>query len=180
MVVTDVLGSYHPLNEVFSTDSRKGCRSLLIVDDHAILRECLRRRLELESDFRVDGEAADGREAVILASELRPDVVIMDICLPRLNGLEATRQIMRLLPTTRVLILSAHGDSAYVARAAEAGAVSYLLKTESMNTLCEAIRGTKASAWTGSRDTQEGKRGLKRLADGFATAVAKQSYFRVL
>lgn len=145
------------MNETFSSVSVGGALSLLLVDDHTIFRECLRRRLELEPDFKVVGEAADGSEAVMLASKLRPGVVIMDISLPRLNGLEATRQIMRILPTTRVLILSAHGDDAYVARAAEVGAASYLLKSESLEALCEIIREAKPSARTRSWDSQEAK-----------------------
>lgn len=132
----------------------KECLSLLLVDDHVILRETLRCRLELETDLKVVGEADDGRQAVMLAAKLRPEVVIMDIGMPGLNGLEATRQIMRLVPTTRVLILSAHGDDAYRARAMEAGAAAYLLKTGSLEGLCVAIRKLKPNGWAGRPGVQ--------------------------
>ena len=86
------------------------------------------------------GEAQDGRQAVALAKKLRPDVVLMDIAMPLLNGLEATRQILKALPATKVLMLSAHSDDAYVKNATESGAVGFLLKQTSAHDVCRAIR----------------------------------------
>jgi DNA-binding NarL/FixJ family response regulator len=99
--------------------------------------------LELENDFEVVGEAEEGRQAVSLAKKLRPDVVLMDIAMPLLNGLEATRQVLKAVPTAKVLMLSAHNDDAYVKNAAESGAVGFLLKQTSANDVCRAIRAVE-------------------------------------
>jgi DNA-binding NarL/FixJ family response regulator len=96
--------------------------------------------LELEDDFTVIGEAADGRQAVALTRKLHPDVVLMDIAMPRLNGLEATRQILKEWPEAKVLVLSAHSDDAYVATAIASGALGFLLKQSSSNEVYRAIR----------------------------------------
>ena len=96
--------------------------------------------LELEADLEVVGEAQDGRQAVALAKKLRPEVVLMDIAMPQLNGLEATRQLLKALPATRVIMLSAHGDEAYVNNATVSGAVGFLLKQTSAHEVCQAIR----------------------------------------
>jgi DNA-binding NarL/FixJ family response regulator len=96
--------------------------------------------LELEADLEVVGEAPDGRRAVALAKKLHPAVVLMDIAMPLLNGLEATRQILKAIPAIRVLMLSAHNDDAYVANAIAAGAAGYLLKQTSAHEVCRAIR----------------------------------------
>ena len=114
--------------------------AVLLAEDHTIVREGLRKMLELEADLEVVGEAADGRQAVALAKKLRPAVVLMDIAMPRLNGLEATRQILKTVPGTKVLILSAHNDDAYVNHATESGAVGFLLKQTSAHDVCRAIR----------------------------------------
>src|SRR5471030_2210032 len=105
-----------------------------------MVREGFRKMLDLEDDFEVVGEAKDGRQAVALAKKLRPAVVLMDIAMPRLNGLEATRQILKAVPTTKVIILSAHSDDAYVKNATETGAVGFLLKQTSAHEVCRAIR----------------------------------------
>ena len=114
--------------------------TVLLAEDHTIVREGLRRMLELETDIRVVGEAPDGRQAVAQAKKLRPAVVLMDIAMPLLNGLEATRQVLKALPATKVLILSAHSDDAYVKKATESGAVGFLLKQTSTQDVCRAIR----------------------------------------
>ena len=116
------------------------CITVLLAEDHMIVREGLRKILEAESDIKVVGEAATGREAVEMAKKLRPAVVVMDIAMPQLNGLEATRQIRQVAPVARVLILSAHGDDAYVERATAMGAAGYLIKQTSARFLSEAIR----------------------------------------
>ncbi len=114
--------------------------TILIAEDHTIVREGFRKLLELEADLKVAGEASDGRQAVNLARKLRPDVVLMDIAMPQLNGLEATRQLLKAVPAARVIILSAHGDDAYVQEATVAGAVGFLLKQSSAHEVCRAIR----------------------------------------
>ncbi|MBC8127327.1 MAG: response regulator transcription factor [Gloeobacteraceae cyanobacterium ES-bin-144] len=114
--------------------------TILLAEDHTIVREGFRKMLELEDDFEIVGEAQDGRQTVALVKKLRPAVVLMDIAMPQLNGLEATRQIMKELPASRVLMLSAHSDDAYVKNATEAGAVGFLLKQTSSSEVCRAIR----------------------------------------
>ncbi len=114
--------------------------SVLLVDDHKIVREGTRQLLERYTDMHVAGEAADGLEAVNLAAEMQPDVIVMDVRLPRLNGIEATRTITSRFPNIKVLILSAYEDDSYVFPLLEAGASGYLLKTSSGAELAEAIR----------------------------------------
>jgi len=114
--------------------------TVLLVEDHMVVREGFRKMLELESDFEIVGEAQDGRKAVALVNKLRPAVVLMDIAMPLLNGLEAVQQIVNEFPATRIIMLSAHSDDAYVSKAAEAGAVGFLLKQTSAHEVCRAIR----------------------------------------
>jgi len=114
--------------------------TVLLAEDHTIVREGFRRMLELEDDMEVVGEAQDGRQAVALVTKLRPEVVLMDIAMPLLNGLEATRQALKSVPATKVLMLSAHNDDAYVQNATESGAVGFLLKQTSAHDVCRAIR----------------------------------------
>lgn len=116
--------------------------TVLLADDHAVVREGLRALLEAEDDIEVVGEAETGRRAVQLTRELLPAVVVMDIAMPLLNGLEATRQILKALPATKVLILSAHGDDSYVEKVIELGAAGYLIKQTSALVLAKAIRET--------------------------------------
>jgi DNA-binding NarL/FixJ family response regulator len=114
--------------------------SVLLVEDHKILREGTRQLLEQYLDIKVIGEASDGLEAVNISSGLQPDVIVMDVRLPRLNGIEATRIITSRFPKIKVLILSAYADDNYVFPLLEAGASGYLLKTSSGAELAEAIR----------------------------------------
>ena len=113
---------------------------ILLAEDHAVMRTGLRLVLERQPDFRVVGEASDGREAVGLAQQHKPDVVVMDIGMPNLNGIEAARQVTASLPQTCVVILSMHSDEAYVLRALKAGARGYLLKESAESDLIAAIR----------------------------------------
>jgi len=117
--------------------------TILLVEDHMVVREGLRKLLELEDDLEVIGEAREGRQGVMLAKKLRPDVVLMDIAMPRLNGLEACRQLLNALPATKVVILSAYNDEAYVTHSTGSGAVGFLLKQTSAQNVCLAIREVK-------------------------------------
>jgi DNA-binding NarL/FixJ family response regulator len=114
--------------------------TVLLAEDHQIVREGLRSLLEHERDIEVVGEAETGRKAVQLTRKLRPSVVVMDIAMPLLNGLEATRQIRKDFPETKVLILSAHSDDAYVEQVAALGAAGFLVKQTSSHELGTAIR----------------------------------------
>src|ERR1017187_655785 len=114
--------------------------TVLLAEDHMIVREGFRKMLELENDIEVVGEAEDGRQAVAMVKKLRPAVVVMDIAMPLLNGLQATRQILKAFPGTRILILSAHSDDAYINDATGSGAMGFLLKQASAHVLSEGIR----------------------------------------
>jgi DNA-binding NarL/FixJ family response regulator len=118
--------------------------TVLLAEDHMIVREGFRKMLELEGDFTIVGEAQDGRKAVALAKKFHPNIVLMDIAMPRLNGLEATRQLHHELPAIKVIVLSAHSDDAYVKNATDSGAVGFLLKQTSAHDVCHAIREVHA------------------------------------
>jgi len=117
---------------------------ILLADDHTMLRDGLRTLLEKQSDLRVVGVAADGREAVAAAAQLQPDVVVMDISMPDMNGVEAARRICQARPETRVVMLSMHSNAEHVYRALEAGATGYLLKDSAGAELVAAIRAVHA------------------------------------
>lgn len=112
---------------------------ILLADDHGIVRKGLRFLLEMQSGMEVVGEASDGREAVKLAGELDPHVVIMDVAMPRLNGIDAAAQIVKSNPKTGVIMLSMHSDEAYLVRALSAGAKGYLLKDSAEVDLVRAV-----------------------------------------
>ena len=114
--------------------------TVLLADDNGGVRREYRKILELEADLEVVGEAKDGHEAVALAKKLRPALVLMDVTMPLLNGLQATCQILKAVPATKVLMLSAHNDEAYIVEAVNSGAMGYLIKQSSANTVCAAIR----------------------------------------
>jgi len=113
---------------------------ILLADDHTVMRNGLRLLLERQPHLQVIGEASDGRQAVALSESSNPDVVIMDIGMPNLNGIEATRQIVNRSPRTAVAILSMHSDESYVIRALKAGARAYLLKDSAEADLLAAVR----------------------------------------
>ncbi|HUO30063.1 MAG TPA: response regulator transcription factor [Bryobacteraceae bacterium] len=115
------------------------CVRIVLADDHTVMRNGLRLLLERQPNLQVVGEAADGRQAVALSESARPDVVIMDIAMPNLNGIEATRQIVNQNPHTAIAILSMHSDESYVIRALKAGARAYLLKDSAEADLLAAV-----------------------------------------
>jgi len=113
---------------------------ILLADDHGVVRQGFKMILSAQSDMEVVGEAANGREAIALADELKPDVVVMDVAMPELNGIEATRRIAQADSHARVLALSMHKDSVYVREVLRAGARGYLLKDSGPNDLVSAVR----------------------------------------
>jgi two-component system response regulator DegU len=113
---------------------------VLLADDHRMLREGLRRSLEELGEFDIVGEAADGEEAVRLAEQLHPDVVIMDVSMPVLDGIEATRTIRQQLPDVPVVMLTMHGDQDVIVRAIRAGASGYLVKDSSTDEVAKAVK----------------------------------------
>lgn len=118
--------------------------SIVIVDDHAMLREGLAHLLACQPDLQVTGSCGDGRESVALVGRLRPDVVIMDISMPGLNGIEVTRQVREQTPSTAIVILSMHASAAHVFQALEAGAKAYLEKESAFDAILEAVRAVHA------------------------------------
>jgi DNA-binding NarL/FixJ family response regulator len=117
---------------------------LVLADDHAVVRSGTRELLEQQPDFKIIGEASDGNEAVRLAGELQPDVMVMDVRMPAMSGVEATREIKASYPNVKVLVLTAHDDDEYVFALLQAGANGYLLKTAEIEELVRAIRTVAA------------------------------------
>ena len=118
---------------------------VLLADDHRIVRQGLRSLLESQEDMQVVAEAGDGRQALELAAEHEPDVVVMDVAMPQLNGIEATRRLISDQPDTKVVALSMHSDRRYVAEALKAGASAYLIKDGAFDELVSAIRAVVAN-----------------------------------
>ncbi|GAI58769.1 unnamed protein product, partial [marine sediment metagenome] len=126
------------------SDSDRGQRdkiTIMLADDHPLLRQALADILNKQADFEIIAEAGDGEEAVKLATELVPDVVIMDISMPKLNGLEATRQIKARCPNVAILVLTVHSDSEHILGILEAGAAGYLTKSVFGKEVINAVRG---------------------------------------
>lgn len=113
---------------------------IILADDHALLRQGIRNVLELDPDLQVIGEAGDGEETIRLVAELKPDVVLLDINMPDMNGIEVTKRVCLKSPRTRIIILTMHDDETYVAEVIKAGAMGYLLKEVEPSMLVNAIR----------------------------------------
>jgi DNA-binding NarL/FixJ family response regulator len=113
---------------------------ILLADDHTLMRQGLRRIVEEQEDWEVVAEASNGRDATRLALELKPDIAVVDIAMPQMNGIEAIRQITRRAPAVRVLVLSMYPDEAYIVQALQAGARGYLLKDSADTELVRAVR----------------------------------------
>ena len=142
---------------------------LLLADDHEIVRKGLRSVLEAQRECEVVGEAADGRQAVALAKELGPDIVILDISMPLLNGLEATRQILKIRPQTKVLILTMHESDPLIRDVLDAGARGYILKTDAGRDLVTAVESLRRNkTFFTSRVSQ-------MILDGFLKGDARPS-----
>ena len=139
---------------------------VLLAEDHAIVREGLRALLDAQPDMEVVGEAADGREALDAAKALGPDVVVMDISMPGLNGARATEAIRRDCPGTRVLALTMHEDKGYLRQLVQAGASGYLLKRAASQDLIHALRGRGGRHLSRSGAGGRRPRGLRRQGGG--------------
>jgi len=154
--------------------------TVLLCDDHAIVRQGLRALLEVAEDIHVIGEAENGRQAVQEAKRLQPQVVLMDLAMPQLNGIEAARQIAHAAPRARVLILSSYSDDEHLRQAVEAGVAGYLMKESAGNELLEAVRGTRdgGASFSPLLLSRLAKEWQQRLAGGHGAAIkaAKLSY----
>ncbi|HVV02168.1 MAG TPA: response regulator transcription factor [Verrucomicrobiae bacterium] len=122
-----------------------GVISVLVVDDHPIVRQGLKALLASEPGIEIAGEAEDGQVAVTMADELHPDVILMDIALPKLNGIDATREIVKRNPSARVLVLTTYGHDKFVGQAVDAGAAGFLLKHSAAQDLIKAIKEVRTS-----------------------------------
>ena len=137
---------------------------VLIVDDHAVVRQGLRTLLELQEDIEVVGEAANGREAIDQTAELLPDVVLMDLVMPEIDGIEATRTIKAACPSTQVIVLTSFSDNEQVFPAIKAGALSYLLKNVSPGDLVRAVQA--ASRGEAQLDPEIAKKLMEEVSSG--------------
>ncbi|MEH6940811.1 response regulator transcription factor [Bacillus sp. JJ722] len=151
--------------------------SIIIIDDHQLFREGVKRILEFESTFEVVAEGDDGNEAVGLVETYSPDVVIMDINMPQLNGVEATKQLVRQFPNTKVIILSIHDDENYVQHALKTGASGYLLKEMDSDALIQAVKVVAdGGSYLHPRVTHNLVKEYRRLAsDSFGESAASNA-----
>ena len=150
--------------------------AVLLVEDHTIVRQGLRLLIEAAGDIEIVGEAKTGREAVRMTAELRPKVIVMDIAMPLMNGLEATRQILKTFPEANVLILSAHSDAEYVEQVIKAGARGYLIKQSSGDVLAQAIRDLfKGQTFFAPAIAKRLKEGYQKSADGLRLQKRKST-----
>ncbi|MCB1789681.1 MAG: response regulator transcription factor [Gammaproteobacteria bacterium] len=173
---------------------------IMIVDDHKIVREGLRKLIEDDGSFQVVGEAGNGRDGIRLARQLQPQIVIMDVAMHEMNGIEATRQLLANQPDVRVLALSMHSDSRFVKQMLEAGALGYLLKDDAFEEIVTALRslvvgrmyvspqasggilqdlamGQVSAGQDGSPLTAREKETLQLIAEGHSTAEIAERLF---
>jgi two-component system, NarL family, response regulator NreC len=154
---------------------------ILLVDDHQMMREGLRALLEGQAGVSVVGEAEDGRQAVEMVDSLKPDVVIMDVTMPSLNGVEATRQILGRHPDVKVIALSIHSDQRFVRQMFEVGAAAYLLKEGAFDELTQAIRAVRdgesyiSSRIAGAFIKEYVRPGARRAAPGAEVLSAREN-----
>ncbi|WP_031406986.1 response regulator [Geobacillus vulcani] len=154
---------------------------IAIIDDHQLFREGIKRILEFEGDFEVVAEGSDGSEALSIVETYRPDLVLMDINMPDINGVEATKQLIEAYPDTKVVVLSIHDDENYVMRALQTGATGYLLKEMDADTLIEAVRiVAEGGSYLHPKVTHNLIREYRRLATEKGGAVVKQEVRRPL
>ncbi len=151
--------------------------SIVIIDDHQLFREGVKRILDFEPTFQVVAEGDDGEQAVALIEQHNPDVVIMDINMPHLNGIEATKQLIDTYPDTKVIILSIHDDESYVTHALKTGATGYLLKEMDADSLVEAVKVVaEGGSYLHPRVTHNLVKEFRRLAVASGQSVSAQSY----
>ena len=140
---------------------------IAIIDDHQLFREGMKRILEFEENFEVVAEGSDGSEALAIVEQHRPDIVIMDINMPNINGVEATKQLIETYPDTKVVVLSIHDDENYVMRALQTGATGYLLTEMDADTLIEAVKiVAEGGSYLHPKVTHNLIREYRRLASG--------------
>jgi DNA-binding NarL/FixJ family response regulator len=151
--------------------------TILLVDDHKVLRQSMRALLMTEPDFEVVGEAEDGRAAIESARQLQPDVVVMDIAMPQLNGLEATRRIIKEAPHAKVLVVSSYSDDKFVQELTEAGAVGYLLKQCAAPDFLKAVREAQKgkSSYSPSISKRLSEQSRQSFLTGGRSASAKNT-----
>jgi len=141
--------------------------AVLLAEDHTIVRQGLRLLIEADGDIEIVGEAKTGREALQMTTDLHPEVIVMDIAMPLLNGIQATRQILKAFPAMKVLILSAHSDPEYVEQVVKVGALGYLVKQSSGEIVAKAIRELqKGNTFFTPSITKHLKDGYQKLPDG--------------